>query len=445
MQTRHAFAGTWLMARLFVLITFSTALATSSSLLAQSPGLRLGLSPGLGASLGLSLAEAEQQALANDPGLQSVAARSLALREMAVAARQLPDPMLKLGFMSLPVDSFDLSQEPMAQAVVGLVQKFPRGDSRELRSMQVSQQAAQLGDSLADQRLQITLNVRELYLEVIKQQQQATINDEAIRVFSDFSDITRDYYATGRVNQQDVLQTVVELAKAEERARQIAEQEARARASLSAWLGDASEQALQTDWPVLPEPLALAEIQQRLKTHPRIAALQKKAGIADTGVELARQQYKPEFSVDVAYGARSGSDPTGNSRPDLFSVMLQMDLPLFHDQRQDRVTASMIAESSAALFDRDDLYRRMKSEATMYVAALEKQRESIVFFESTILPEAQFSAESSFDAYQSAVGDLTNLLQAQITEIDLRLEYVRIQAEALKSQARLLYFQGEPS
>lgn len=390
----------------------------------------------------LSLAEAERLALANDPAIRSVQFKSQALEEMAVAAGQLPDPLLRVGVMSLPVDSFDFGQEPMTQAVVGLVQKFPRGDSRELRSTQLQQQAEMLDESLLDQQLQITLAVRELYLEVVKQRKRAAINDEAIQIFTDFSDITRDYYATGRVNQQDVLQAVVELAKAEERARQISEEENRARARLSAWLGEASRLDLSDDWPSLPEPLPLDDLYERIKTHPRILALQKKVSYSETGVELSRQAYKPEFSVDVAYGGRSGQNMNGSSRSDLFSLMLVMDLPLFHDKRQDRVTASMIAESSAAMFDRDDLYRRLKSEAELNAVTLNKQQESIHYFSDTILPEAQFSAESSFDAYQSSVGDLTSLLRAQITEIDLRLEFVRIQAEALKSQARLLYFQG---
>jgi outer membrane protein TolC len=393
----------------------------------------------------LSLAEAERLALANDPAIRSVEFKSQALEEMSVAARQLPDPMLKVGVVSLPVDSFDFGQEAMTQAVVGLVQKFPRGESRELRSTQLLQQAEMLDESMLDQRLQITLAVRELYLEVIKQQRRSEINDEAIRIFTDFSDITRDYYATGRVNQQDVLQAVVELAKAEERARQISEEEDRARARLSAWLGDASGLSLGDEWPSLQAPLPLDALYERIKTHPRIMAMQKRVNYSETGVELARQAYRPEFSIDVAYGGRSGQNMDGSSRADLFSLMLVMDLPLFHDKRQDRVTASMIAESTAAMFDRDDLYRRMKSEAELNAVTLSKQQDSIQYFGSSILPEARFSAESSFDAYQSSVGDLTTLLRAQITEIDLRLEYVRIQAEALKSQARLLYFQGENS
>ncbi len=147
--------------------------------------------------------------------------------------------------------------------------------------------------------------------------------------------------------------------------------------------------------------------------------------------------------MDLSYGARAGTDLDGSSRPDLFSVMLVMDLPLFHEQRQDRVQASRIAESSAAMSDRDDVYRRMRSEAELNAVTWQQQQERLALFTSSILPQARFSSESSLEAYQSNTGDLTSLLRAQLTEIDLQLEYVRIQAEALKSQARLLYLQGE--
>src|SRR5690606_3529924 len=134
---------------------------------------------------------------------------------------------------------------------------------------------------------------------------------------------------------------------------------------LSVWLGSLDESRIAADWPSLAQPLSLGEIEARLKNHPRILALQKQVQAAETRVELSRQEYKPEFSVDLSYGARAGTDLDGSSRPDLFSVMLVMDLPLFHEQRQDRVQASRIAESSAAMSDRDDVYRRMRSEAEL--------------------------------------------------------------------------------
>ena len=43
--------------------------------------------------------------------------------------------------------------------------------------------------------------------------------------FADLSDITQDYYATGRVQQQDVLRTAVELARVKDRALRVAADE----------------------------------------------------------------------------------------------------------------------------------------------------------------------------------------------------------------------------
>jgi len=392
---------------------------------------------------GLSLEQAEALALRQDPLLLEVESRRTAMEEMAVASEQLPDPMLRMGFMSLPTDTWNFGQEPMTQAVIGVTQKFPRGNTRALRAEQIVEQAGALDETLQDQRLRIALAVREDYLEVLKQLKLAEINVEAIQAFSDLADITQDYYATGRVQQQDVLRAAVELAKVQDRATRIAQEEDRARARLETWIGPDARLELESEWPDLGPPPALDELRERLAGHPRIVTLQKQADAADTGIELAQQRYKPEFGVDLAYGARGGNNPDGSSRADLFSVMLTMDLPLFHANRQDRYKAAAVSESSAALFSRDDTYRRMSSEAGLHAATLKRQFERKKLFEESLLPDAEFNAEAAFSAYQAALDSLTTLMRARITEYELQLEYAGLLAELLKTQARLHYFEGD--
>jgi outer membrane protein TolC len=392
---------------------------------------------------GLSLEQAEALALRQDPLLLEVESRRTAMEEMAVASEQLPDPMLRMGFMSLPTDTWNFGQEPMTQAVIGVTQKFPRGNTRALRAEQIVEQAGALDETLQDQRLRIALAVREDYLEVLKQLKLAEINVEAIQAFSDLADITQDYYATGRVQQQDVLRAAVELAKVQDRATRIAQEEDRARARLETWIGPDARLELESEWPDLGPPPALDELRERLAGHPRIVTLQKQADAADTGIELAQQRYKPEFGVDLAYGARGGNNPDGSSRADLFSVMLTMDLPLFHANRQDRYKAAAVSESSAALFSRDDTYRRMSSEAGLHAATLKRQFERKKLFEESLLPDAEFNAEAAFSAYQAALDSLTTLMRARITEYELQLEYAGLLAELVKTQVRLHYFEGD--
>lgn len=392
---------------------------------------------------GLSLERAEAIALQADPSVQAVESRREAMQELAVASEQLPDPVLLGGLMSLPTDTWELGQEPMTQVVVGVSQKFPRGRSRALRAEQMLEQAAALGETAGDQRLRVILAVREDYIEALKQVRLAGINAGAEQAFADLAEITGDYYATGRVQQQDVLRAAVELAKIQDRATRIAQDEDRARARLAAWIGAAAWQPLTTDWPDLGTPATLQRIKDGLLEHPRLAALQRQVAAADTGIELARQRYRPEFGVELTYGGRGGNDLDGSSRADLFSVMLMMDLPLFHSNRQDRYAAASAAEFSAASFERDDLYRRMASEAELHAATLQRQLERKRLFEERLLPDAEFNAEAAFSAYQAALENLTTLMRARITEYELQLEFSGLLGELLKTRARLAYLQGE--
>jgi outer membrane protein TolC len=393
----------------------------------------------------LTLAEAEIIALDQDPMLQALAAQRQAMEERAVAAGQLPDPMVKAGFMSLPTDTWHLGQEAMTQVQVGVVQQFPRGRSRSLRSEQIREQSASLEAATRDQRLQRLRTVREEFLEVAKQSRLAGINAEAEAAFTELADITRDYYATGRVQQQDVLRSAVELAKVEDRATRIRLEEERARARLAAWVGEAAYRDLEQDWPEVSSSLVMGDIDSWLLSHPRIEALQEQVAVAETGVELADQRYKPGFSVDLTYGGRGGTNPNGSDRTDLMSVMLMMDVPLFHGNRQDRYKAAAVSETSAALFRRDDVLRTMRSEGRMQLATLRRQQERLLRFEETLLPDAEANSESAYSAYQAALGDLTALMRARITEFELRLEYAALQAETMKTVARLKYLQGETS
>jgi outer membrane protein TolC len=312
-----------------------------------------------------------------------------------------------------------------------------------LRSDRFSQRSDGLDFISLDQRIRIVRTVREEYLEVLKHRKLAVINQEAITVFTDLSDITQDYYATGRVAQQDVLRASVELAKVQDRATKIAQQEDRARARLAAWIGDAAYWELAPEWPDFEPATSLAALTEALKSHPRIRALQQNVIAAETGVELARERYKPEFGVDLTYGGRGGRNQDGSSRSDLLSMMVVMDVPLFTSRRQDRLVAASIAESTAAAFSRDDVFRQMRSDIEVQLATLRREEERLALFRDSLLPDAEFNAEATFEAYQAAVEDLTTLMRARITEFELELEYARLQAEKRKTLARLNYLEGE--
>lgn len=403
--------------------------------------LTCSMSPVSAASL--SIGEAEQLALKDDYALKAIHARSLSMSELSVAMEKLPDPQLKLGFANLPTDSFNLGQEAMTQAVIGLRQSFPRGHTRSLSSTRMNESVARSNAQAEDREYSVKLAVREEYIYVYLHQKRQNILQQSLLVFSDLAEITRDYYATGRAHQQDVIQAQLELSKVEERLARIAQQEEETRARLAEWIGTDAYRKLDPQWPQIAVPMPAQQITIGLVDHPRIRAWKHEIAKARTSEEIARQAYKPGFAVDLAYGGRAGQNPDGTNRSDMLSVFVTMDIPLFTKNRQDRVLASSIAETSATEFAREDIYRSMKAQIDQNAATLAREQERLGLYEDHLLPQAAFNAEASFEAYQDAIDDLTTLMRARIGEYELKLSHAALQADEIITRARLLYLQGE--
>jgi outer membrane protein TolC len=393
----------------------------------------------------LTIEEASALALKNDYTLQAIDARSQSMSELAIATERLPDPKLKLGFANLPTDTFKLGQEPMTQAVIGVRQMFPRGQTRSLKSARLSESVARNDADALDRQYLIQLAVREEFTKIFLHRERQRILQRSLVVFSDLAEITRDYFATGRAHQQDVVQAQLELSRVQERLIGMQQQEEQARARLAERIGTDAFRELGPHWPKLSEPSETKQIIAALVAHPRVRVWQHEITKSRTSEEIARQAYKPGFAVDLAYGGRTGQNTNGTNRSDLLSVFVTMDIPLFTKNRQDRVLAASIADTSAVEYARDDVYRSMKARVEEHAATLIREQERLRLYQEYLLPQASYNAETAFEDYQDAVGDLTKLMRARIGEYELKLNHATLRADEIITRARLLYFQGETS
>jgi outer membrane protein TolC len=85
-------------------------------------------------------------------------------------------------------------------------------------------------------------------------------------------------------------------------------------------------------------------------------------GASLTGIELARQEYKSDWALDVAYGYRDGFLANGDPRSDFISVSVTFDLPFFRSNRQDRSLGAALSERRAADQSREQVLRRLASQ-----------------------------------------------------------------------------------
>lgn len=391
----------------------------------------------------LSLAEAERLAVERDAVLRQLQSESVAMRERAVAEGQWMDPKLKFGAVNVPVDSFSLDAEDMTMLEVGVSQEFQPGRTRELARRRM-EQSASAAEAVADDRRRIVQRaVRRAWTELAYLARAREIVASQSDWVEQMRSSARARYASGEGKQLEVLQAGLDVAMLREQQLDFDRDEAMQRAQLARWIGE--EEAARAGPFALParsdlEPLATLE--SRLTRHPAQVDFEHRIDAAETAIDLARQRKRPGWMLDLSYGLRSGS-MDGESRPDMMSAMVTMDLPVFGANRQDREVAAARAEARGLHEMHDDHQRDMRAMLAEAWNVADRTAELERFYESELAPLAEQSVQAALLAYRSNRAMVDEVIAARRVALDTWLKHLRLSADRAQAQYDVDYLVGE--
>ncbi|MGR2739096.1 TolC family protein [Billgrantia sp. Q4P2] len=398
-------------------------------------GITLAFPAAASAATMLSLDETERLARIDDPATLRYQELAEARREAAISARQFPDPALIVEVMDVARDGISLEDDTMTQLRVGVRQAFPRGDSRRLAGeRELAMAQAEVARS-SNAELAAVRAVRRAYLMLHEQRAILDVLEKSQPLFEDLREITEREFASGFADQQDLLRVELELSRLHDRVLNVQAQEAVALAQLARWVGQENiSRPLSRDLPELAEPA------DALLAHPLLAAEQALVDADAHGVELARQSYKPQWSVELTYGT-----PTerGMGIPDRMSAMVMVDLPLFTRQRQDRDLSASLHRREAAQYAWDAQARELQRQLGETQARWQQLSEREHRYTQRLLPQARDNAEAAEYGYRNRTTDFNSLVRARLTELETRIEAVRIGSQRRLEQVDLLYLLGE--
>ena len=374
---------------------------------------------------------------------QSFEYRALGLEQQSIAEGGLPDPKLKLGAMNLPTDSFDLDQEAMTQLQVGVIQVFPRGSSRSIKSKMNQEKAEKARLMSKNALLKATYDVSRNWFELYYWLRAEEIVKQSRSWFSNLVGVTESRYRVGSASQQDVVQSELELDRLTDRLEGIRIKQDTARSDLSRWIGaEASMRGLPNELPSISMP-AMTEAIPVLSKHPIIQASDAEIRVNNDNVDLSRQSYKPGFALDVTYGDRSGQNPDGSDRSNMLSAMLLLDVPLFTDKRQDRKLASSQQNLEAVKQERETAMRKLLSQLQRTRSSLRILDRQISLYKDKLIPQSRSHSELALKAYENNRVEFNSVLRARVAELDTRLKGIRLQVDRAQTIAMLNYLAGE--
>ena len=388
----------------------------------------------------LTIAEAEDLARAGEPGQRALVARAEASQEQAVAARSLPDPVLRVGLANYPINGGSFSTEGMTQAQLGVRQSFPRGRAQGAERMLAQAEAFSQG---ADARgRDVLAAVRIAWLEAYYSEQAWRLVNESRPFFSDLVTVTRSMYAVGRKTQYDVLRAELELSRLDDRLIDAERARAVAQAGLSRWIGQSAYRPIAMKLPNWGQPPALEDLRVRLDAHPSVAAARAGVAAQQAAVAMAEENKKPGWALDLGYGYRDGSLPDGSPRSDFVSLSVSFDLPFFAENRQDRKLAAALGDRRAALESQTELELRLASELEAEYTRWADLTRRLGLYETRILEQSKGQAEAALLAYQSDAGDFADVMRASIGYLNTRIEHLRLSVDRAQSYAMLANLGG---
>ena len=378
-------------------------------------------------------------ALSGYPSLASMRQRITMKRNEAIRAGALADPKGWVAITNVPIRTLSFREEDMTGKEIGLSQMIPYPGKRAHAVQIVEKEKEQAEFDLAEMRNMLRADVKMAYAELSTVRAQAEVVRQLRAVLDQVVQVSTDMLAVGKGRQTDVLRGQVEFQKMREMLLMLENREK----VLSIRLNTIA--ALPASAPV-PSLDNLAEFSPGydvedlraiyMAERPARQAVQARIEKGTLAVLHAEHESRPDFEVSTSYMQRDAM-PDGTRRPDMFSAMVSMTLPIWRKGKIEPGIRAMAAEKEMAIRDEETLDAEAANAIGGSLASLENFLAVAKLYRTTLIPQAEQSVHSNLEAYQVGKIDFPALMDSLMAALNFRKEYLGMVGESHMTKARL--------
>lgn len=379
------------------------------------------------AIFGQSLAEFQQLAAENNPGLQASYKKFEAAMQEASQTRSMPDPQLSFGYFISPVETRVGPQV----ARFSLNQMFPWFGTLSAKGNASALMAKARYQSFIDSRNNLFYKVAKAYYELSELEELIDIQVEYLTILESYKSIANGKYENDKGSMVDVIRADMNIDEAKTKLEILRRRRKPTRAELNLLLNrDRNEKIKVTDSLSLNAVEIESNEQDSLfKGHPKLEELDMKAKAMEEKRKAALKQGYPSFGVGVDYvlvEERSNIDLPDNGK-NVLMPMVSISLPVFRGKyRSARKEAQLL---------RDSYQRSKKEKANQLLIELEKARfqidknqQQIELYRSQI-KQTESALNLLFSSYSNQGNEFEELLRMQ----QQLLNYNELMIQGLKA------------
>ncbi|MBI4669549.1 MAG: TolC family protein [Elusimicrobia bacterium] len=378
----------------------------------------------------ITLAQILEMAKSNNPEIRAAGKFWDAAGKKAVQAATPEGPRLDFERMYAPNNASVIGAAE--EKNVAISQEIPFPTKLYLRAGLASKEAQMAEQKYLAKVREVLSRARAAYAMLYLSHKNLELFNENIELMRRFTKVAESKYIAGRASQSDVLKAQVELTKMLNMLVVIQQEKEVAQAMLNALVGRPATAPLGI--PVEPDFKKLSQTPAELEAQ----ALQYRPELKEAALGLERASRslslaRSEFIPDLMLGYRRRNDMTrGNSHDGVIGFTM----PLWFWK-----PAAMAAEARAEkeMYEAELEFMRLMTTSDVRIAFVRAQAVGrlMELYRTGILPQAQAALNVAEAGYQSERISFLDLVDAQRSLLDFRLEYYQYAADYEERIAQL--------
>lgn len=378
----------------------------------------------------LTLNDALQLALANNPELRASGSRIDAASGRAYQAKLWTNPELEVSAEDWPVSGGGGFSD--SKQTVGLAQTFPYPGKKKL-DRQIGASGVRVTQAeLSLRRLELLRDVKTAFFQILAAERLVAVETELVTVAEASATAARKRVAAGAAADQEQLRAEIPLEQARTELAGFQRELVTARQTLALHLGrpDLSEAAISGALAETPSPSLLDQGPERwLTNHPSVVTARMSRERAQLELRRARLEPYPDVKVGLAGGRIGETDQS------IIQLGFSLPIPIIDRSKGKKQEAQ--ANVSVADAELASVEQRLLRDWGTARQCLRTAADQAANYHERILPKADEALRLVQTGFEQGKFGFIDLLDTQRTTAEVRLAYQQKLLELNVAQADL--------
>lgn len=384
-------------------------------------------------------------ALKVNPKIKMLESKQVVAETRIPQVSNLPDPVLSVGTMSLPLGKFSFREDPMTAKAIGITQMFPFPGRLKAHATVEQKDVEIVQQEIAFTKLEIIKEISKNYYDLCFIREALNLAKKNIEILHNISEIVQTKFTVGMASLSDVIQVESDVTMLNERIIELEAKEKSLVSVLNAYLLKPINSVIVTDsLRNVPDIALNSDVWLLLakENNPYLRQIILSEQKSKAYENFANFEFYPNFGLSLQYLQRDALSASVGPGMDMVSFMFDIELPINYGGKK----SSMVEEAKVMQKMYSEEYQMalqmLNIEFAKAAAELQEIQGRVKLIDEVLLPQIVKNLEVDIGNFQVGKVDILNVLNTQRKYYEIETNLYSLRANFWKTVAEVEFQSG---